>query len=182
MNLGKICLLVVTVSVLGCANKTTTWISEPYKLADNVAFAELTNELVPALGDGETVTITTPLDSCEKQKADRQLQASNARIGTLFLLEKGKTVARQTHRVPAGKPFYIQFAQRGQGPNSAQCYVHVIVNLEEGKKYSLVGGFHLMKGPIPVVTGGSGCALGVMDNETQRLVPSRGQLCPADVR
>lgn len=168
--------------MVGCASKTTTWIPEPYKLADNVPFAELTNEVVPVLRDGETAKITTPLDSCEKQKADRSLQESNARIGTLFEFTKGQAVSRGTHRVPAGSPFYIQFSQHGQGPRAAQCYVHVIVNLEEGKKYSLVGGFHLMKGPIPVVTGGSGCALGVMDNETRQLVPSRGQLCPGDAR
>lgn len=178
MILRNTCFLVAAITLVGCAGKSQNFIREPYKHEDKTPFAELSYEVKAELQQNEKIQITMPLDSCEKRKADKELQVSNVRMGVLFDQQKGKVVEPgPTHRVPAGKPIILMYSQHG-GPRGAYCHVEVTVNLQAGKKYSLIGGQAYVKSRM-ALTDGAGCGLGVIDKETRQLVPE-AQLCPAD--
>ena len=59
------------------------------------------------------------------------------------------------------------------------CRFTVEASLKPGGRYSLRGGAKYVDGPIPILTGGRGCSLGVWDEEAGRPVELK-KLTPAD--
>lgn len=184
MTLKTLCCLLLTATLVGCAGKATTWKTEPYKFPKDSPSAELINAIYGAFQDGESIKITTPLDDCETIQNKYDL-----RRGELFSIKNGESTPANPILVPAGKPFYIQYfevlvsprrpsyIEFFEPPKKTYCAVHVVVNLEAGKKYILVGGFNLKKGPVPILMDTQQCRLGVVDHETKAMVPSTQTYC-----
>lgn len=161
-------LLLCGFALTGCVGPTTHYVHEPYKLPSQVASATLKN-FIELRGDKDLkINITTPLDSCERIKTERIL-----RSGVIF--SSDATEFGALVNVPAGMPFYIQYADTRK---NGFCVVNVVVSLEAGRTYKLVGGPGYQKGPIPIFTGGAICSLQVLDEITSLPVPSLGKLCP----
>jgi len=162
-------ILLLTLFISGCVGQTTTWKREPYKVPNESPYATLNSGIVHALKEGETISIETPLDDCETIKTKHELKS-----GVLFSFKAGDHQSKSSIRVPANQPFYIQYWQAG---NNQFCLLHEVVKFEAGKTYTLVGGFHMIKGVIPILFDKQGCGLGVIDDKTNKLIPYSDKLC-----
>ena len=74
-------------------------------------------------------------------------------------------------QVPANVPLKLVYSEVASAGRF--CKLNISVTLEQGKSYSLVGGFAYEKGPIPILTGIRKCQFGVIDEATKMLVPYR---------
>lgn len=165
----------IVVTLSACVGPTTIWKQEPYVLPNGVPSATLSNGLFPSLKKGDYVDVTTPLEDCATMKTTRT-QKSELRVGLLYSMKGEEEINRSPIKIPASQPYYIQYIEGRT--NGAHCIVHVVVNLEAGKDYTLVGGAATIKGAIPVLMDKGGCRLGVLDNSTQKLVPTTQDYCP----
>lgn len=171
MNKKEKILGVCTAAILlsACVGPSTRWTSSPYKLPDGIERANLTNAIPTPSGKEDKIWIETPLDDCETIRTSHDLK-----VGELFKMRGDGPEVKDTIQVPANRPFYIQYKAT---TGDAYCFVHVVVNLKEGKSYTLIGGYKTITGMIPILSTSGGCALGVMDNETRKLVPNEGSIC-----
>lgn len=161
----------ITLTLTACAGTSNTWTNEPYVLPKGVPYATLSNALTPVLYKGDSVSITTPLDDCATIRSSH-----NLRSGVLFSIKDGEAAKLDSIQVPANQPFYIQYGENRK--DGRYCYVHVVVNLEQNKNYTLVGGYSTVKGAIPVILDRGGCGLGVVDNATKKIIPHSQDYCP----
>lgn len=170
--------IIAAIVLSGCATgRTTKFVNEPYVVPHGQPSAKLTNALSPLLEAGELATVVTVLDDCETAKANAELKESVSHHGVMFDMTSAATLVGKTIDVTAGKPMLIQYIFSNGPKRSKTCFVSVVVSLEANKNYSLVGGYTSIKGAIPL-TDKPGCALGVLDVQAKRLVPSTTKLCP----
>lgn len=170
-NFRSFLILFIITGLIGCAGKTHRWSYEPYRLPEGIPYAILNSSIVGPFDEGDNISITTPLDDCETIKT-----AQNLRSGILFSYKKDQSLSASSIKVPADQPFYIQYSEVRK--DGKYCFVHVIVSLEANKNYTLIGGYHTVKGMVPILSDRQGCGIGVINNETGKPVSYAKQLCP----
>ena len=165
----KILLPALAISLSGCMGQVTKWTNEPFRVDESQAYATLYDGVAGPYEDKAHINITTPLDDCETIKTKHDLKR-----GILFTRDKSTTAPQPPVKVPAGKPFYIEYQETS---SEKYCIVHVVVSLDAGKHYTLVGGNTTVKGSVPILFDKRGCNLGVFDNEAKSFIPYTSQLC-----
>ena len=170
-------IVIATTVLSGCAGRTTKFAKEPYVATSGQPTAKLTNSLSPLLEDSDLATVLIPLDDCKAIKANADLKESVSRQGVVFDMTAKSTMAGKAVDIVAGRPIRLHYLFSDGLKRSRVCSVGVVVTLEPNKEYSLVGGYTTVKKDFPSFDK-PGCALGVLDMQTKRLVPNTGNLCP----
>ena len=146
---------IVAATLCGCATPIP-----PYSLPQNVPSASLRSEIKGAYSRHDSIDIYL-FDSNGTPPGDR----------ILFSIKDSVSKPTGYVQVPANVPLRLEYFEGISG--GGYCKLNIGVRLEQGKSYSLVGGFDYKKGPIPIFTDTRKCKFGVVDEETKMLVPYR---------
>lgn len=146
---------IVAATLCGCATPIP-----PYSLPQNVPSATLKSSITGAYELFESIDILL-------------FDSNGTPSGNRMLFSVKGSVSKPTGyvQVPANVPLKLVYSEVASGGRF--CKLNINVTLEQGKSYSLVGGFAYEKGPIPILTGTRKCKFGVVDEETKLLVPYR---------
>lgn len=159
----------MVIFLTGCAGEVTRSTDVPFPMIENQPHATLHDGILDLYDPEARIIITTPLDDCETIKTKNDL-----RQGVLFRHDQSITKPRVPIRVPAGKPFYIQYLEMA---GAEHCFAHVVVTFEAGKHYTLVGGHATARSLVSILLDEPECNLGVLDNETKTPIPHTEKLC-----
>lgn len=150
----KIALLAVFASSLyGCATPIP-----PYSLPSNVQSASLKSAINGANDRHESIDVFL-FDTTATPPGNRRL----------FSIKRSKSTPDGYVQVPANVPLSLMYYEVASGGRYCQLYIKV--TLEQGKSYSLVGGFAYESGPIPIFTDTRKCQFGAIDDSTNLPVP-----------
>jgi len=148
-------LAALTAILCGCATPIP-----PYSLPPNVPSASLKSEINGAYNRYESIDVYL-FDSNGTPPGNRRL----------FSVSRSVSNPAGHVQVPANVPLNLMYYESASG--GRYCQLHISVTLEQGKSYSLVGGFAYEKGPIPIFTDTRRCRFGAIDEETKAAVPYR---------
>ncbi|HXU94336.1 MAG TPA: hypothetical protein VFP33_11845 [Gallionella sp.] len=148
-------LATATIILCGCATK-----APPYSLPLNVPSASLKSEINGAYDYNESIDVYL-FDNDVTPPGNR----------TLFSIRRAVSTPAGYVQVPANVPLNLMYFESASG--GRYCQLNIKVILEQGKSYSLVGGFVYDKGPIPVFTDTRKCRFGAIDESTKTPVPYR---------
>lgn len=81
----------------------------------------------------------------------------------LFSINGSRTEPEGSVGVPAGEPVRFMYHEVFSG---GYCTLKIETLLEEGKNYTVVGGSGFSAGPIPILTTGRSCSVGIRDDQT----------------
>lgn len=140
--------------LFGCASQTNK-----YVVSERAATANLRSVISGADSRHQSIDIYASEGTCDIAPLR----------GKLFQIKKSKSDPEGFVKVAANQPLRLQYVEDASGGRT--CNIVLEVNLEEGKSYSLVGGFDYESGPIPILTGTRMCRFGVQDDKTQIIVP-----------
>lgn len=147
-------ILALTIPALaGCATPVA-----PYALPSGSPHAKLKSSIYGANGRYESIDIYL-FDGQASPPGNRQL----------FSIRQSKSKPSGYVQVPAGTPLRISYYEAASGGRTCQLFIQVI--LEEGKHYSLDGGFAYESGPIPILTGARKCRLSVIEDGSSKPIP-----------
>lgn len=140
--------------LFGCASQLSK-----YVVSEGAATANLRSVISGADSRHDSIDIYASEGTCD---------AATGR-GTLFHIKKSKSDPDGFVKVAANQPLRLQYREDISGGRA--CSITLEVNFEEGKSYSLVGGFEYESGPIPILTGTRMCQFGVQDDKAQMPMP-----------
>jgi len=164
MNKNYCLIALLATTILGCATTPPPPPAPPYALPENTPFALIRSDIVGAFGKDEEIAISILDGECGALKNR-----------SLFLIKKGKSDFTGYVKLPAKQP--VRIAYNETTSDGKYCHVSFSATLEEGKTYSLVGGFAYKAGPIPILTGKQMCQFGILDDETKLGVPVDQRFC-----
>lgn len=156
-----IAFLIIATMLHGCATPPPQ-----YVLPSGIPYANITSAIDGAYDRHDSIDIYVT----DKNGTSRGSKH-------LFAIAKSKNFPAGYVKVPANQPLTLSYSEAASG--GRYCQISIEVSLEQGKNYSLVGGFEYEKGPIPIFTGTRKCRFGVKDDMTGMLIPwhtpSRGR-------
>jgi hypothetical protein len=154
MTITKFTVLGLIASFLyGCATPTPQ-----YTLPPNVSSASLKSAVQGADSRHESIDVFL---------VDHT--AAPPGLRRLFSIHRSKSTPNGYVQVPANVPLRLTYSEAASG--GRYCRIDIQVTLEQGRMYSLVGGFTYDRGPIPVLTDTRKCRFGVVDELTNTPVP-----------
>ena len=148
-----ITLSAIAATLYGCAAP-----APPYALSPGVPYANLRSSIQGAYGRYDSINIYVTKDG-------------QPGVKKLFSIAKSVSTPAASVKVAANEPLNLMYSEGISGGRS--CQLRIVVTLEPGKSYSLVGGFVYEKGPIPILTGTRQCQFGVIEDGTGMPVPYR---------
>lgn len=162
-----------------CAGGTTHYEYKTYIPPETGPKATLVNELHPVLEKNDGASLTIGLDSCaalhdSKGKKDRVYH-----YGNLFEMKVGDYQTGKEIQVPTDEPIFIVYSSIShRSSGDAVCSVVFGGQLEEGRRYKVIGGARVIKTNALLFSEKLGCSLGVVDAETMQPVERISKVCP----
>lgn len=164
MNKAYCLAVLIATTIAGCATPPPAPPALPYALPENTPFALVKSDIAGAFGKDDKIAISILDGEC-----------GAFRYRSLFLIKKAKSDIAGYVKLPAKQP--VRIAYNETTSDGKYCHVSFSATLEEGKTYSLVGGFAYKAGPIPIFTGKQMCQFGILDEETKLGVPVDQHFC-----
>ncbi|MES2949116.1 MAG: hypothetical protein V4858_11300 [Pseudomonadota bacterium] len=148
MHRNLIALMATAFLLIGCATPVPQ-----YALPTGVPFASIKSSIKGANSHNESISVSIS-----------DLDAKPPVYGRLFAINYSKSKPLGYMQVPANVPLDLGYYESASG--GRYCQLSAKVTLEQGKTYSLVGGFAYESGPIPILMGTRKCHFGVVDDAT----------------
>jgi len=161
-----------------CAGGTTHYEYKTYIPPETGPKATLVNELEPVLQKNDRASLTIGLDSCAALHDSNGKKDKVYHYGNLFEMKAGDYQTGKEIQVPTDGPifiFYSSSSRRSSG--DAMCSVVFGGQLEEGRRYKVIGGASVIKTNALLFSEKLGCSLGVIDAETLQPVKRISKLC-----
>jgi hypothetical protein len=152
--------VLATSILLGCAAPPPQ-----FALPSGTSSATLKSALFGASSRNESLDIYISDGDCDAKGKSK-----------LFSIKGSSSTPEGLIKVPANKPLRIDYDEVISGGRT--CKISVYVALEEGKNYSLVGGFASKPGLIPILTDTRMCSLGIRNEDASVLVPTQKSCTP----
>jgi hypothetical protein len=146
---------ILATGLYGCATP-----APPYALSANAPYANLKSAISGADNRNESIQIYL-LDT----------SIAPHQRGKLFSIAKSVSTPAGYVKVAANEPLVIFYEEAASGGRT--CQLSLKATLEQGKDYSLVGGFVYESGPIPILTGTRKCQLSIKNDVVNSPAPPR---------